>query len=102
MPQILYSDPNCDGSLDFWHVERLWNLAKALPINRVQVEALPGMDEVLWFGGPKNIQPTCRAVTEHARRIMAADLSVPLILSGRLCTTAQISDNVTTDPRSVV
>ena len=81
MPQILYSDPNCDGSLDFWYVERLWDLAKALPINRVQVEELPGMDEVLWFGGPKNIQPTCRAVTEHARRIMAADLSVPLILS---------------------
>lgn len=81
MPQILYSDPKQDGSVDFWYVERLWKASEKLPTHTVKIADIPGMDEVLWFGGPKNVQATCRAVTEHARQIQLADLSFPLILS---------------------
>lgn len=81
MPQILYSGPKQDGSVDFWYVERLWEVSKNLPIHSVKIADLPGMDEVLWFGGPKNIQATCGEVTEHARQIQVADLSFPIILS---------------------
>ncbi len=81
MSKILYSDPKQDGSVDFWHVERLWEVSKNLPVHAVKIADLPGMDEVLWFGGPDNLQPTCRAVTEHARQIQVADLSFPIILS---------------------
>ncbi|MDJ0926721.1 MAG: chromosome partitioning protein ParB [Gammaproteobacteria bacterium] len=81
MPQILYSNPKPDGSVDYWLVENLWTLAQGLPVVRRKIADLPGFDEVQWFGGPKEVQPTCRAVTEHARQIMMADLSHPLILS---------------------
>jgi len=46
-----------------------------------RVSELDGFDEVRWFGGPRNILPTCRAIAEHARDIYEADLSYPIILS---------------------
>jgi hypothetical protein len=62
-------------------MDQLWALAAALPVKKVRVCDLPGFDEVRWFGGPLNIQPTCRTVAEHARDIYDADLSYPIILS---------------------
>ena len=81
MPQILYSDPKSDGTVDYWMTERLWRLAKELPVRKRMVSDLPGLDEVLWFGGPKLVEPTCRAVADHVRQIVDADLSYPVILS---------------------
>jgi hypothetical protein len=81
MPQILFSDPKHDGSIDFWYVEHLWKISEELPIKLVKIADLSGMDEDLWFGGPDNVQATCRAVTEHARQIQDADMSFPIILS---------------------
>jgi hypothetical protein len=65
----------------FWRMHQLWELAEGLPVKKVQLSELDGFDEVRWFGGPRNIQPTCRAIAEHARDILAADLSHPIILS---------------------
>ena len=44
------------------------------------IAGIAGFDQVTWFSldGPL---PTCRRVAEHARRIMAADLSYPVIFS---------------------
>jgi hypothetical protein len=65
----------------FWRMHQLWELAEGLPVKKVRLKELDGFDEVRWFGGPRNIQPTCRAIAEHAWDIFAADLSYPIILS---------------------
>ena len=73
--------PGPDGSMRFWRMHQLWESARGLPVKKVRLQDLDGFDEVRWFGGPRNIQPTCRAIAEHARDISAADLSYPIILS---------------------
>lgn len=62
-----------------WYTERLWNLARALPIRMVAIEDIPELDQDCWFGSAH--VPTCRAVAQHAQRIWDADLSYPIILS---------------------
>jgi hypothetical protein len=65
----------------FHRMLQYWELATGLPARKVRLSELDGFDEVRWFGGPQNIQPTCRAVAEHARDINEADLNFPIILS---------------------
>src|SRR5258708_4701651 len=77
----LCSQPLADGSMHFWRMEQLWELAAGLPVKKVRTKDLAGIDDVRWFGGPRKILPTCRAVAEHARDIFEADLSYPIILS---------------------
>jgi hypothetical protein len=73
--------PRQDGSMRFWRMVQLWELAEDLPTKKVRLSELDGFDQVRWFGGPLHTQPTCRAIAEHARDIFAADLSYPIILS---------------------
>jgi|KBSSwiStaDraftv2_1062776.scaffolds.fasta_scaffold389981_2 hypothetical protein len=73
--------PREDGSMRFWRMQELWNLAEGLPVKKIRISELDGFDEVCWFGGPMNIRPTCRVIAEHARDIFACDLSYPIILS---------------------
>ncbi len=73
--------PKADGSMRFWRMEQLWKLAEGLPIKKVRLSELAGFDDVCWFGGPRHIQPTCRAIAEHARDIYGSDLNYPIILS---------------------
>jgi hypothetical protein len=67
--------PGLDGSLRFFRNHQLWELAEGLPIKEVLLSELDGFDDVRWFGGGMNVQPTCRAIAHHARDIYAADLS---------------------------
>jgi hypothetical protein len=62
-----------------WFVERLWVLARDLPVRVVPLEQLAELDQDCWFG-PMS-PPTCRAVADHARRIFDADLRYPIILA---------------------
>ncbi len=62
-------------------MHQFWELAARLPIKKVRLNEIDGFDEVRWFGGPRSILPTCRAIAEHARDIYEADLSYPIILS---------------------
>jgi hypothetical protein len=66
----------------FWYTERLWQLAAGLPVTMDAIDTIPELDQNCWFAEP----PTCREVAKHARRILDADLSHPIILSadGRL------------------
>jgi len=73
--------PRSDGSMRFLRMHQLWELAATLPITKIRLSEIDGFDDVRWFGGPRNIRPTCRAIAEHARDIYAADLSYPIILS---------------------
>lgn len=64
-----------------WYIDRLWLAAKDLPIEDLPVSQVRELDEVCWFSDAWGKKPTCRAVIEHCQRIMAADLSFPIILS---------------------
>jgi hypothetical protein len=77
----LCSPPGSDGTMRFWRMEQLWELAAGLAVKKVRTRDLPGFDEVRWFGEPLKIPPTCRTVAEHARDIYEADLTYPIILS---------------------
>lgn len=71
-----HSRPTSAGRA-FWWTERLWTLARDLPVERVAIADIAEFDEDCWFdGGPA----TCRAVADHAGRILGADLSNPVIL----------------------
>jgi hypothetical protein len=61
----------------FWYTERLWELARDLPVVMIAIADIPEFDHNCWFGEP----PTYREVAEHARQIMEADLDFPIILS---------------------
>ena len=76
-----FEPPQADVSMRFFRMQELWQLARNLPIKKVRLSELEGFDEVHWFGGGMNIQPTCRAIAQHARDIYQADLSYPIILS---------------------
>lgn len=67
------------GGRGYWLAERLWNLARDLPVREVPIAAIAEFDRDCWFGAD---QPaTCKDVAEHARRIYDADLSFPIILA---------------------
>ena len=60
-----------------WNVERLWDLARALTPEPVEIESLGGVDENVWFTHTK---PTLREVVMHAKKIAHADMRHPIIL----------------------
>jgi hypothetical protein len=72
-----HSRPTAGGRAH-WLTERLWNLAAGLPIQQVAIATIAELDQDCWFDGRP---ATCRAVAEHARRIMNAELAQPIILS---------------------
>jgi predicted kinase len=67
-----------DGGRAFWWTERLWGLARDLPVQRVAIADIAEFDVDCWFGGRP---PSCRAIAEHARMIDAANLAYPVILA---------------------
>lgn len=72
-----------DGIRKTWYVERIWRLAEALPVEEIPLERIRGLDEVTWFWAES--EPTVRRVAEHCRRILACDLSWPVILTEDDC-----------------
>ncbi len=78
MTKRLFASIDDQGTKRTWYTERLWELAKQLPIKPVPIDSIPAFDQVTWFALQ---EPTCRAVTEHARRINAASFEHPIILS---------------------
>lgn len=63
-----------------WDIERIWALARELPVEEIPIEQIVGLDQVTWFS-PDGDQPTVRTIAKHARRILACDLSYPVILT---------------------
>jgi hypothetical protein len=70
--------PSEDG-LRVWDVDRLVRLSEELPCRRVPLREIWELDEVRWFD-PEGERPTCRAVLEHMRLVLAADTSFPVLL----------------------
>lgn len=71
------------GGRAYWLTETLWAAAAGLPVFQIAIAEIPEFDQDCWFQGQA---PSLRDVAGHARRIMAADLSYPIIFSsdGRL------------------
>lgn len=62
-----------------WNVERLWEAAQGLPVEKVPVaQFTEWLDSDCWFAA--DAPATIRRVADHARRIYAADLSRPILL----------------------
>jgi hypothetical protein len=66
------------GGRGHWWTDRLWVESADLPVVTVPIDSIAEFDMDCWFHGKG---PTCREVAEHARRIDAADLGHPVILS---------------------
>jgi hypothetical protein len=79
--RILYADRRPDGSTPFWRMPTIWSAAVGKPTISIAIESLTVLDEVVWFGGPKNVVPTIRRVAQHAHDIFSVDLSYPIIVT---------------------
>ena len=79
--RLLYGGKRPDGSTPFWKMPSIWAMADGKPPISVAIEELNILDEVVWFGGPNNVQPTIRRIAQHARDILDADLSYPIIMT---------------------
>lgn len=67
-----------ERGFDAWDVDRLIELSRDLPIERVAVQQIGEIDTEYWFDGSD--APTVRNVVEHAKRIAEVDPSFPVIL----------------------
>ena len=81
MARQTFCNTDSDGVKRVWDVERLWDLSKVLPVKEVPVDSIHALDEVTWFDYEPSQHPTCRRVTEHAKRIYEATFDFPVILS---------------------
>lgn len=78
MTKRLFAYVDGKGMRRIWYTERLWELAKGLTPAAVPIASISAFDQVTWFGRQ---DLTCRAVTEHAKRIRDASFEHPVILS---------------------
>ena len=84
MGESVSSRPEDGGPLRIWDVERLWSLARDLPITMVPLSRFDDLDRVGWHGQASNHgRLTCREVAEHARRIDDATFDRPAILCAK-------------------
>jgi len=67
------------AGFDAWDVGRLIGLSQGLPVHAVAVDSVREIDTAYWFDGAA-AAPTVRAVVEHARLMLNADLSFPVLL----------------------
>jgi hypothetical protein len=74
-----------ETGFDAWDVDRLIDLSRELPIERVPVDSIGEVDTSYWFEGSAEV-PTVRKVVEHTKLMLDVDLSFPIILGhdGRL------------------
>ncbi len=68
-----------ERGLDAWDVDRLIELSRDLPVERVPLDSIQEIDSVYWFDGSEEV-PTVRKVVEHARLMSQVETSYPIIL----------------------
>lgn len=77
--RVLYSDPDENGNQKYWYPQTLWKAAENAVIVELELDSLNILDEVVWFGGPKNVRPTVRNISNHVKDILNVDMSFPII-----------------------
>jgi hypothetical protein len=68
------------AGLQAWDVDRVVELAKDLPRQRVSLASIREIDEAYW-SNEGTTQLTCRDVVEHARLMQECDFDHPVIIS---------------------
>lgn len=63
----------------YWMTERLWEYAKHLPEKTIPISSIKEFDQNCWFFSLE--EATCKSVANHAKQIVDADLSYPIVLS---------------------
>ncbi|RKF18812.1 hypothetical protein DBZ36_10495 [Alginatibacterium sediminis] len=78
-----------EGDVFIWDVNRLLDQYQYLPQRAWRLSEISEIDENYWFelGGA---QPSCRAISEHAKLINEADLTYPILL----CSEGKIIDGM--------
>ncbi len=61
-----------------WHLERIWEASKDLPVFDVEIESLKHLDAVCWFDD--DFTATLRNVIEHFVRMQSVNTNYPIIL----------------------
>ncbi|MEZ9511894.1 hypothetical protein AB4304_05160 [Vibrio breoganii] len=79
MRQQYHFRRSTEGQLLIWDVIKLVEMAQAMPVITVPLDAIQELDEAFWYdlGGAK---PTCRNIVEHAKLIQQTELNYPIIL----------------------
>jgi len=67
------------AGFDAWDVGRLISLSRGLAVHAVAVDSIGEVDTGYWFDR-STPAPTVRAIVDHARLMLSADLSFPVIL----------------------
>jgi hypothetical protein len=68
-----------DG-LRAWDVDRLVELSRSFPRERVPLSSISELEEPYW-ANENTRQLTCREIVSHARLMLDCDLAFPIILS---------------------
>jgi ParB-like chromosome segregation protein Spo0J len=79
--RILYANARPDGRTPFWKMQTIWSAAEGKSPIAIRIDELNILDAVVWFGGPKTVEPTIRRVAERARDIFNADFTYPIIMT---------------------
>ena len=74
-PRRFYSDGRA-----IWFIDSIWAAAEGLPVEDLAIAEVRELDEVCWFSDVWGKRPTCRAVIDHCKRMIDADLSYPVIV----------------------
>ena len=74
-----YHPMPAEDGLRVWEVDRLVRLSAELPSRRILLRDIRELDEVRWFSRESE-RPTCRAILEHMRLVLASDTSYPVLL----------------------
>lgn len=68
-----------DEGFDAWDVDRLVKLAADRPVGDIALSAIREVDTAYWFQEHSE-PPTVQSIVDHARLMLDADLSWPIIL----------------------
>ena len=75
-----YASGNDGECLRVWSTARLVDLAKNFPDELIPIDQIAELNENVWFLRDHD-EPTCKLVALHAKRILEADATFPVILS---------------------
>ncbi len=69
-----------DDRLHYWKATTLWQLAQTLPVEQVPLDSFDWANDNFQCGSLSD-PPLWRDIGDHTKRILAADLKYPIIIS---------------------
>ncbi|MCA9882229.1 MAG: chromosome partitioning protein ParB [Anaerolineae bacterium] len=69
-----------DGKISYWRASTLWRLSEQYPVEHVPLDSFDWTNRNFQCGALSD-PPLWRDIGDHMRRILAADLQYPIIIS---------------------